>query len=116
MQSLAINQRKIEYADYLGLTDILVDGKKTGEKQKSYSTPKEYWIYVSPARGETDIDPFGVNQDYQKTMSTCDMDCPFTENTVLWVDKTSAEGEPDYRVSLVARGLTSIRYAITKNV
>lgn len=115
MQSLASNQQKIEYALYTGMTDIYSNGKKTGEKQKSYATPKELWIYVSPAKGEAVIEPFGQNEDYTNVMSISDPNCPIKEDTILWIGITSANSTPhNYRVTKVARGLSSTLYAIKK--
>lgn len=115
MQNLAINQQTIEYALYTGMEDVAVDGKKTGEKRKTYSAPKKYRIYVSPAKGEAAIDPFGINEDYNNLMSTCDVNCPIKEDTILWIGISSANNTPhNYRVTRVARGLNTILYAIKK--
>lgn len=113
MQSLASNTQKIEYALYTGMEDILIDGKKTGEKQKGYSEPQTMRIYVSPNKGEAAVEPFGQQEDYTNVMSTCDMSCPITENTILWIGIPSTQ-KHNYRVTKVARGLSSILYAIKK--
>ena len=114
MQSLAINTQTIEYAVYEGMEDIYSDGKKTGEKRKKYSTPQKFRIYVSPSKGEAAVEPFGVNEDYTNTMSTSNMLCPIKEDTILWIGISSTGNEHNYRVTRVARGLTSILYAIKK--
>lgn len=114
MQSLASNTQKIEYALYLGLQDKLVNGKKTGEKEKAYSEPQEFWIYVSPSKGEADVEMFGQDVAYTNLMSTCDTSCPINEETILWVGKSSKDGKHNYKVNRVARGLNSILYAIQK--
>ena len=115
MQSLAINQQTIEYALYTGKTDIETDGKKTGEKKKTYTSPQKYRIYVSPSKGEAAIEPFGQSEDYTNVMSTTDMNCPIKEDTILWIGISSANQKPhNYRVTKVARGLNSILYAIQK--
>ncbi len=113
MQSLASNTQQIEYALYLGMTDILVDGKKTGEKQKSYSEPQPFRIYVSPNKGEAAVEPFGQTEDYTNLMSTCDMTCPIAEDTILWIGIPSTQ-KHNYRVTKVAKGLNTILYAIKK--
>lgn len=114
MQSLAINTQTIEYALYEGMVDIYKDGKKTGEKRKQYSTPKQFRIYVSPSKGEAAIEPFGQSEDYTNTMSTANMLCPIKEDTILWIGIPSNGNEHNYRVTRVARGLNSILYAIKK--
>ena len=115
MQNLMSNQQRIEYALYTGMTDIYSDGKKTGEKQKTYSAPVETWIYVSPAKGEAIVEPFGTNDEYTNVMSTFDTNCPIKEDTRLWIGITSQNSTPhNYMVTKVARGLNSILYAIKK--
>ena len=113
MQSLQSNTQLIEYALYTGMQDALVDGKKTGEKTKAYSTPKTFRIYVSPNKGEAAVEPFGQAEDYTNVMSTCDMSCPIAEDTILWIGIPST-AKHNYRVTKVARGLNSILYAIKK--
>ena len=114
MQSLASNTQKIEYALYLGMQDKLVNGKKTGEKVKTYSEPQTFRIYVSPAKGEADVEMFGQDAQYTNLMSTCDTNCPINEDSILWIGKTSRQGKHNYRVTRVARGINSILYAIQK--
>lgn len=114
MQNLRENQQLIYYAQYVSSAETTDDGKLTGERTKTYTTPKPYWIYVSPSKGETLSGPFGRNADYTNIMSTSDLDCPIDENTVLWIRKDPNSGAHNYRVTLKAIGLNSIRYAITK--
>jgi hypothetical protein len=115
MQNFSANQQKIEYALYTGMTDIMKDGKMTGEKQKTYTTPAPLWIYVSPAKGEAVVEPFGLNDEYTNLMSTSDTACPIKEDSILWIGISSQNSTPhNYRVTKVARGLNSILYAIKK--
>lgn len=115
MQNFSANQQKIEYALYTGMEDIKSDGKMTGEKRKAYTTPASLWIYVSPAKGEAIVEPFGLNDEYTNLMSTSDLNCPIKEDTILWIGISSANSTPhNYRVTKVARGLNSILYAIKK--
>ncbi len=114
MQSLASNTQKIEYALYQGMQDRLVNGKKTGEKVKTYSNPQPYRIYVSPSKGEANVEMFGQDAEYTNLMSTCDTSCPIDEDTILWIGKSSQQGKHNYRVTRVARGINTILYAIQK--
>ena len=122
MVSLASNRQKIWYAELDGYTDVLdEDGYKTGEKQKTYTTPQSFLIYVAPSRGEVTWSPFGIGDNYTNVMSTCDRSCPITEDSVLWIgispfneDGTRNDVEHNYIVTRRADGLNSILYAIKR--
>ena len=121
MRSLARNKQKIYYALYSGKTEVRDEwGNLTGEPQLSYGTPTEYHINVSAARGTAEVEQFGINANYTKTMVTNDLSCPITETTRLWINRepsvTVGEVTTDiphnYVVVSVARSINSITYAI----
>ena len=121
MRSLSRNKQKIYYSLYLGKTPIIdEDGNLTGEYILSYDTPVEYQINVSAAHGTADVDQFGINTIYTKTMVTNDMTCPITETTRLWVgkeatvtaDEVTTVTPHNYVVVSVAKSINSITYAI----
>lgn len=122
MVSLAQNRQKIWYAEFSGYTDALDDnGYKTGEKIKSYTEPQSFLIYVAPSRGDTVNMPFGLSRDYTNVMSTCDLSCPITEDSVLWIgispyssDESVADVPHNYTVERVAKGLNTILYAVKR--
>ena len=119
MKALSLNKQTIYYAQLTGVTDQVIGGLKTGEKVKTYSDPTAYRINVSAARGTADIEQFGINDNYDRTLATSDMTCPFTEETILWIGilPTDAQGNVvahNYRVTKVARSLNSITYAVRK--
>ena len=111
MKALSRNKQKIYYALYLGETEIQEDGYYTGERQVSYSDPVEMKANVSPARGEADVQIFGVTENYTKTIVTTDMGCPIDTMSRLWigVEPTSPY---NFVVVRVAKSLNSIAYAI----
>lgn len=123
MVSLQANRQKIYYGELEGYTDLLDDdGYKTGEKEKVYSTPLPFLIYVSPAKGENSWNPYGIGDEYSNVMSTNDRTCPIKEDSVLWVgidpeiDETTGRAtvEHNYIVTRKALGLNSILYAIKR--
>ena len=121
MVSLQSNRQKIYYGELDSWVDVVDDdGYLTGEKKKTYTTPKPFLIYVSPAKGTNSWNPYGIGEDYSNIMSTCDRTCPIQEQSVLWigVDPFDGEGnvihEHNYVVTRVAVGLNSIVYAIKK--
>ena len=120
MRDLKRNQQVFYYALYQGKEDVVDrDGNRTGEKRISYGTPVKMFANISPANGYANTAIFGKDLQYNKTIVTCNMDCPITETSVLWID-----GEPydeqenllpyDYTVTQVARGLDNIVYAVSK--
>ena len=121
MRSLDRNKQKIYYSLYLGKTPILDEyGNQTGEYETSYATPVALDINVSAARGTSDVEQFGINLNYSKSMVTNDLNCPIDETTRLWVGKDAFETVEEvttvtphnYVVVSVARSINSITYAI----
>lgn len=122
MLNARINQRKLWYATYEGKRPILDDdGYETGDEDIFYSAPVAFMANISPSRGSAEADMFGVNLDYTKSISTCDLSLPISETSLVWemepkalsngnADKDSA----DYTVVQVARGMYSVVYAVKK--
>jgi len=120
MRDLKRNQRVFYYALYLGNEEIVdTDGNKTGERRVSYGDPVKMYANISPANGYANTAIFGKDLQYSKTIVTCDMNCPITETSVLWIDKDPYDGQRnltsyDYTVSQIARGLDNIVFAVNK--
>lgn len=121
MVSLASNRQKIYYAEYTGMTDIVdSQGYKTGEKEKHYTAPQPFLIYVAPSRGDTVNMPFGLYHEYTNVMSTCDLTCPIQEDSILWIgiDPFDEQGnvvrDHNYTVTRRAQGLNTILFAIKR--
>ena len=121
MRSLVRNKQKIYYSLQTGEKAIRDEhGNITGEYELSYATPVEYHINVSAARGTAELDEFGINLNYTKTMMTNDLSCPITETSRLWINRepTITQGNTEtavphnYEVVAVARSINSITYAI----
>lgn len=119
MRMLLKNKRTIYYALYTGKTENVDSyGNKTGEYVENYSAPIELKINVSAARGSLDLEQFGINTQYTKTMVTDDLNCPIDEESILWIDRVpDSNGEAgsvkhNYAVVQVAKSLNQITYAI----
>lgn len=117
MRELEINKQLIYYALFKGYTDAVdSNGYKTGEKTKSYDTPVPLRINVSPARNNASREAFGIETPYDRTMTTGDMTCPITEDTILWIGKApvvNGVATPhNYYVQRVSKSLNDIVYAI----
>lgn len=121
MVSLTRNRQKIWYGELEGYTDVVdADGYKTGEKEKTYTIPKPFMIYVSPSKGTNTWNPYGIGDEYSNVMSTCDKTCPIKEESVLWIgdnpfdDAGNVIRDHNYIVTRKAEGLNTILYAIKR--
>lgn len=112
MRCLKRNQTTIYYAllqDRVEETDEY--GNVIGQFDSEYSDPVEVKLNVSPARGTIDIEQFGINANYNRTLVTDDMNCPINENSILWIGRKPEEPY-NYVVVGVAKSINSITYAI----
>lgn len=117
MRNLNRNERTIYYALYRGDTENTDGNLYTGEIVPSYDSPVAIKANVSAARGTADIDLFGVNISYNKTVIVDDMSCPINEHSRLWINTapTDANGldvPHNYEVVMVAKSLNHITYAV----
>lgn len=117
MKSLNRNKETVYYALYSGSTEATRDGLYTGETVSAYETPVAIRASVSAARGVSDIDLFGVNVSYTKSIIVDDMTCPIDEHSRMWVgiaptDENDEAVPHNYEVVQVARSLNHIAYAV----
>ena len=118
MRTLERNKQKIYFANYIGKSTMTDEnGLLTGETVASYTVPTEAKVNVSAARGDVNIDLFGTDLNYTKTIAT-DKDLGIDENSILWVDKNAYQGSVvtshNYIVASIAKSLNSVVYAIRK--
>lgn len=92
MITLVRDRETIYYAKYLGEEEITKDGLYTGDRRKLYAPVEKTMMPVSGARtaygfvSETvQMDFFGLNKEYSKTMWTHDKTLGITEETILWL-------------------------------
>jgi hypothetical protein len=109
------NRRPVAYAFYQGVTDVVnEDGELTGEHGVTYSEPVKALMNVSGGRGQADINLFGIGGSTMRTIVTEDLETPFSEETVFWIE-TDPDTEPyDYRVVNVSRTVNQVVIAIDK--
>ena len=119
MRTLKRNKQIFWYANIIDTKQIEDEyGNETGETLIEYSAPIEVLANISAARGTSDLDAFGINANYSKTIVTDDLTIPIDKSTILWVDNEPDEyGEAgeikhDYVVVAVAKSLNSITIAI----
>lgn len=113
MRTMSINKQDVYYALPISRTDRVDEyGNITGQTDITYSDPIKVRMNVSAARGTSEVEQFGMNVNYNKTMLTSDMNCPIDESAILWLGKTPTDGSHNYVVSAVAKSINSIAYAV----
>ena len=120
MRGLKRNMQSFWYALYNGETEYVDDdGNYTGDIGPGYGEPVRMKANISASRGSSGFELFGTDLQYSKTISTCDMACPITEETAIWIDcEPSDENDVpiphNYVVKGIAKSLNSIVYAIAE--
>ena len=119
MKALLRNKQAFYYANISTTADATDEyGNKTGEQNITYSAPVSVMANISPARGSADLDAFGINADYTKTIVTDDLTLPVDKSTILWIgvepDKDGEAGtvKHNYVVVQVAKSLNSMTIAV----
>jgi hypothetical protein len=112
MRDLKRNQQNIWYS----LLNVSVGTDEWGNTEdiKTYGEITPMQITVSANRGEVSQQAFGADLQYDREMSTHDMDCPIDEYTRLWVDGRDTTETHNYVVKAVSKSLNCIRYAIER--
>ena len=113
MRTLEINKQPMWYALLLGKTEVIDEyGNHTGVFDLQYSDPVYYPVNMSQSRGTVDADAFGLEADYDRTFVTTDMDCPISEDSIIWFGADPVTEPHNYCVYQIANSLNSITYAI----
>lgn len=121
MKCMKRNLQKAYYALFTGFEPILdEEGYSTGEKRITYSVPHLFKANISAAKGSTDIDHFGITEQYDRIVIP-ERDCPLTEASVLWIDccpEVKEDGTTDtphdYVVVRIAKSLNHMVVAVKK--
>lgn len=100
MRLLARNKKKVWFANPTSVTPVTdSDGLRTGSYTMAYGTPTLARMSVSVSsgannlgsQGMAEINPFGITSAYTHRMTTEDMNCPITEESLIWYRKTPGE-------------------------
>jgi hypothetical protein len=121
LRDLRINQVPFWYQTYEGEVDVVDDeGYQTGETVKKYSKPVKALARISPNTGRSESSPFGVNTDYDKSISTV-VRLPIDEYSKLFIDiepvineDGTTDTEPDYYCVVPKHDLQQNVWAIKK--
>ena len=123
MRCLNINKQTLYVLNYLGKEKVKdSDGNYTGETTNSYTDPVEFKASVSGAKGSSQVEMFGSEINYDKTIvisKQCYGQLGITENSVLFVNKKPSYDEYefpeyDYIVKRIAETPNVVAIAIAK--
>jgi hypothetical protein len=112
MRDIKRNQQKVWYS----LRNVTVDTDEWGNTVdiKDYGKPVSVYVSVSANKGSISAQAFGSELNYDREMSTHNMDCPIDEYTHLWLDGRATTDTHNYVVVAVSKSLNCIRYAIRR--
>lgn len=124
MRSLKKNQRKMHYALYDSEIPIPDEnGYEELETRAGYVEPVLFYANLSAGKSDAEESPFGKDVSYDRVISTCDIDLPIDENSIIWVknkpvfnaDGTVNPDSADYEVSAPPLdGLNNLLIAIKR--
>lgn len=112
MRDLYKNTQLVHYAVYSTKEEVTADGKRTGQYTPTYADPVAVRVPISVVRGEAELELFGTDVQYSRTISTT-KNLPLTEQSLVWIDSPTTS-PADYRVVRVAHGLHNHYYALTE--
>jgi len=104
IRALLRNQKPFWYANFIKKVEIIDDdGSRTAQFIPVYDNPVKCFGNISGARGETEIQAFGVNAEYDRVIALVKSD--ISEESVLWVD-IAPELEVDGSLIKLSNGQT----------
>lgn len=93
------------------------------ETRAGYKNPVLFRAHLTPGKSDAEESPFGKDVSYDRIISTCDMDLPIDENSLIWVsnqpvfndDGTVNGDSADYEVAAPPLdGLNNLLIAIKR--
>lgn len=100
-----------------------VNGNDELETRAGYKNPVLFRAHLTPGKSDAEESPFGKDASYDRIISTCDMNLPIDENSLIWVrnkptfndDGTVNGDSADYEVAAPPLdSLNSLLIAIKK--
>ena len=123
MRSCEKNKRPLIALNYKGKEPYIdKDGYETGEEVITYSKPIKIKANISGAKGNSAVEVFGTNLDYDKVITLSIekfKEYKLTDNSVFFIDKPLSyedNGYPlyDYRVKRIAETLNEVVIALER--
>jgi hypothetical protein len=109
---MRINQQTV----WCSLRNVATDKDEWGNTVdiKDYGKPIKMCMSISANKGSITAQAFGSDLNYDREMSTHDMNCPIDEYSRLWLDGRKTTEPHNYVVVAVSKSLNCIRYAIRR--
>lgn len=123
MRNLEINKSKLYVLNYKGEEQVVnSDDKYTGEVAIAYTKPIMFMGHISSARGSSQVEMFGVDVNYDKSILITKDEfkkLKITENSVFFIDKKPTYDNDktplyDYRISRIAETVNEVAIAIKR--
>ena len=123
MRNQLINKTKHFVLNYKGEEKAIdSDGNYTGEITIAYTRPIMFMGHISSARGSSQVEMFGVDVAYDKTIVISKNEfkrLKINENSVFFIDKKPTYDESntplyDYRVMRIAETINEVAIALEK--
>lgn len=112
MRDLKRNQQTVYFKNYIETVELRDEWDNlSGETEQIYGELQHVEISVSGNKGTTENQTFGVELDYDKTLSTADVDCPINEFSILWID-ADTDGPHNYIVVQRSKTINQVLYAV----
>lgn len=115
MRTLERNKTKLWMVDVTGVTESTdIDGFKTGDFVKTYSTPVVIYLSLYPANGKIVEDIFG--RDASLDMVAVSNDVVLTKNTLLFLTAPVSNylTTYDYKVDRINISLNTKQYGLLR--
>jgi hypothetical protein len=115
MRDLARNLSLVRFKTYKGETEIInKQGFPSGNFAPVYSDIQTARLCVSANKGTSETSQYGTLLDYDRVMTTSDVNCPINEDSVLWLDGASTDEPWNYIVKRRSQSLNGVSYAVKK--
>lgn len=115
MRDLARNLSAVRFKTYKGETEIVnKQGFLSGNFRPVYSEVQTAMLCVSANKGASETSQYGTLLDYDRVMTTSDVNCPIDEDSILWLDGVSTDEPWNYIVKRRSQSLNGVSYAIKK--
>lgn len=96
MHTVARNRKPVWYANLLGVEHLTEDGLYTGQYKETYTVPKKLMMSVAissgannlGSQGMAELQRYGITTAYTHRLVTEDMNCPISEESIIWYGKT----------------------------
>ena len=122
MRNLNINKSKLYVLNYRGEEDVKDDDNNyTGEKTITYTKPIMFMGHISGARGSSQVEMFGTEVNYDKTIIITKQvfdKLKITENSVFFIGikPIYKDNSPQYNYNVVriAETINEVAIAVRK--